>query len=141
MYEDEDEDEDDYDYDDYSDYDINIKKFNGKKVFGSSVDSDQIYELVYDLVENTMYLEDADGFSEIEDFSMDLIISFDYLVDELRECGYKSAEDFRRAGKKFYPSTDYGQRILIGFRRASQKADFPISKDLKNFILGMKLGD
>lgn len=132
-----------FDPDEYFDddvYDIDLKEFKVRKVFGNRVNADQIHDLVHELVQDSLYLRDARGADEVTEDSRDFIKSCDRLLAALRQGGLDSSNDFRRTGKQFCQNIAYGREILLAFQTASRRSGLPVSMDLKSFILGMKQG-
>lgn len=119
-------------------YDIDLEGFNAEKAFEGRIGNREIFDLVYDIVEDALYLQDSKGAQEIRENSKELIESLDALMEELKDSGFDSPDDFRRAGKGFYRNINYGREILLGFSTASKHRGLSISRDLKSFILGMK---
>lgn len=93
---------------------------------------------MYEVIEDAFYLQEFQGTGGMRDNSIDLIESFNALIEELKDSGFKSSDDFRGAGKGFCQNIDYGKEILLGFATASKHSGLPISRALKSFILGMK---
>ncbi len=127
--------------DDDDGYDIDLGTFKARKVFGNRVDAREIHERVYDLVEDTLYVNDVRRAGDVADNSVDLIVSFNDLSAALRDSGLDSSDDFRRAGKRFCQDIAYGREILQAFQTASKRSSVSVSRDTLSFILGMKQGN
>lgn len=116
---------------------IDLDDFRAEKVFGKGVKTKDVYDLVYDLVDEAQWLMENIGSPEQEIYDENFMDSFEALLKVVRKKGFNSPDDFMGAGQRFARDVFCAIDVLTAFQAVGKANSKNVSKDVLNFIMGM----
>ncbi|MBI9092332.1 MAG: hypothetical protein JEZ12_24215 [Desulfobacterium sp.] len=114
--------------------------FQVEEVFCKGLDTEDIYDMVYDLKEESEWVLENLKHPDRDSYGRDFMDSFETLLKAVGEKGLDSPDAFRKAGIRFARHVPCAQDALRAFNTIGKASADHISNELIRFVLGMKIG-